>query len=582
MFKSKNLAKFVGIMLVIVCMINLVACTQTTPSEAESPAAESSNVSNEDETQDLYIIKYLRGPSGINRSDETEVGKVIKEKFNIVFEFEPYTGDWTEKAALMLAAKDYPEMLPLESDEMVSKYIKAGAALCLDDLMDEYGPDFKERFVEAIPYWRLPAEDGKTYKYETTDFNKATALNPPGDVLVRSDLLEAMGWPELESEDSWVEFLKSAMEMFPDTDGNPSVGMTVPFAEAWGVPGVASIMFEKGKYTNAAGNKSVIFDNEQNKYVDYLLNPYVKESYQFFNRLYREGILDPECFTDFYSQMVDKANSGRALSVFYCTWIAGEVNGVLRAAGKENMEYVSMPIRLNSQIENGDKRIVSSDTVNPYRSMVITQNAKYPERIMELLNWAATEEGQITLGWGIEGKHYNIVDGKRVVTEEFKEGYMNEPDYLLKQGIGLSVFSFLGLTGDVDANGQAYVVDYDPEVRNLLSSDRTKSVLNEYGWETDIDAWYSDPSTYEIFETGSTTTVSIPTNSEEGKLEEKLIEFRVKRVPELIMASDEAEFDALWDKLVEDYNALNPQTVIDMYNSIYAERSAQLEKLKVK
>jgi putative aldouronate transport system substrate-binding protein len=63
------------------------------------------------------------------------VGKAIYDKFNINFELISYAGDQREKQNLMLAARDYGEMVYMQRADMVQSYIKAGALI----QRDEYG-----------------------------------------------------------------------------------------------------------------------------------------------------------------------------------------------------------------------------------------------------------------------------------------------------------------------------------------------------------------------------------------------------------------------------------------------------------
>ena len=78
------------------------------------------------------IQLIVSASQSLSRSDETEIGKVIKDKFNIVFEYLPVNDD-AEKQSLMLATGDFPEILRLEGNDMVQDYVKAGALVGLDD-----------------------------------------------------------------------------------------------------------------------------------------------------------------------------------------------------------------------------------------------------------------------------------------------------------------------------------------------------------------------------------------------------------------------------------------------------------------
>jgi ABC-type glycerol-3-phosphate transport system substrate-binding protein len=270
------------------------------------------------------------------------IGKVIKDKFNIEFEFVSMTSDAQERMNMMLAAGDYPEIMRVEGLEVMSKYIKAGAALPLDEYIAT-SSHFKDRFKDQIPLWRLTG-DGKVYNWdwlEPQQFEVGLDIN---DIGVRTDVLEQQGWPKLLSEDDWVAFLKKGLADNPTTNGQKTLGMVVPLAESWGMTGLFTMMEKGGPFIDTGDNMSTCWYFEKEKFEDFFLNRHTQENFRFFNRLYREGILDKECFTDFSSQVQEKLNSGRALSVWYTLWLAYGANNNLISSGNEKMQYINMPI----------------------------------------------------------------------------------------------------------------------------------------------------------------------------------------------------------------------------------------------
>lgn len=566
----------------IVMFVFLAACSKQGSGIAETtkPSATNDNATNSNdspspskEERPLYTIKYMYpgGTSKFKKSDETEVGKIIKEKFNIVFEMVPYAGDWGEKVNLMLAAGDYPEILPIQYNENVSKYIQAGAAIALDDYLAK-APDFTERYKNQIPYWRALAADNKLYKWETSQSDLNTNIRGL-DVAVRIDALEKQGWPKLVSEDDYVKFLKQAMIDFPETDGKKTIGMSTLFGEPWGMAGVAGIMYEKGgRYTGVAGNGGVIWNHAEQKFEDYLKNEYVLESYKFLNRLYREGILDKESFTDRSAQVQEKANSGRALSIWYGVWMTDSANKTLEKAGHPERQYITLPIRSKTQMERNEKRLIMELDLAPFNSVVITTKAKDPKRIMELVNWATSEEGQLLLQNGIEGKHYTVENGKRVPTDLLIK-HMDNPAESLE---GIGAFGFLGNDARAAKNGQPYSLEADPELRDKLAlTEKTKEAYTKLGWKNSVDYWQQ---TSVGAPSGIIPSIQIDPSSDLGQLQQKMVEHRVKNTANLIMAKDDADFQRKWESVLKEYENMNPQSVVDKYNQMYKEMIDKVKK----
>jgi len=504
-------------------------------------------------------------------SNETAIGKVIEEKFNVVFEYIPMPGVLNDTVNMLLTTGDYPELIGMTGVDNISKYIDAGAAISLEPYLESM-PNFCEAYKEQIPLWRNYASKGEVCHWETGVGGDTSALvaSIPGDIVVRSDALEACGWPELNSASDWTAFLKEAMEKLPETNGQPTIGLTTSFAEAWGLQGVAAIGYEKGEYTSAAaGNNAIIWNHAENKFVDYFLNEESIESVKWFNQLYREGLLDTECFTDLYQQTVDKTKSGRPLAVWYSVWAWGEANTIFEEAGHPEMVYVAAPFQLDSQYEEGQRRFMGRSITNFSDIYCITKNCEQPERIIEILEWACTEEGQCLLQGGVEGVTYNTVDGKREITDEYFENWNN---YTWKMPVGLAYeFRFLPSLSGLASDGVSYNLD-SRELQLRRQSERSRQAITEMGW----DKWYDMENHLPVEIDPNATGATIDTTSEASRIETQLIDFRVKAYARLIMepTSDE-EFDALFEELKADYMKLQPEKVLEAYTAAYEANLAK-------
>ncbi|MBP1988815.1 extracellular solute-binding protein [Paenibacillus eucommiae] len=565
----------------IIILVFVMACSSSTktPDSSASPGGKdsTSTPTGSHSTKKEYTIKVLSQVKGqIKRSDETKIGRIIKEKFNIVFEFVQTSGNYADKLNLMLAGGDYPEIVSIKDNDTFDKYVRAGALLDLEDFVKNT-PDFAERYSKQIPLWRLSAFDGKLYKWEAgvpVDFkNNVEVL----DVGVRIDALKQQGWPNLLSTDDYIKFLKKALEDNPTTNGQKTLGMVVPFAEPWGMQGIGGIMYEKGgRYSTAAGNLGVIWNQVEGKYEDYMKNEYVKESIEFFNKLYREGILDKDAFTDKGDQVSEKLNSGRVLSLWYVVSGITETNQGLITAGQPELQYINMPVRSMKQMERNEKRQIRVEDTRPFAIFAITKNAKHPERIEELLAWAASEEGRILLQSGVEGDEYTIENGKRVPTDAYKK-LLHDAD--AARSIGFGLFTFLGDVYSNAPDGVPYSMSLDPMIQDeLILTPGMKDAYTQLGWANSKEYFLE---TGEAAPTGIAGTISIDTTSALGALHQKIVDFRTKNFAKLIITpkSDE-EFEQLYQSIISEYEKLKPETIVDEYNRLYKEKQAQLDQLK--
>ena len=303
---------------------------------------------------------------------------------------------------------------------------------------------------------------------------------------------------------------------------------------------------------------------------DYFLNVDSYESLKFFNKCYREGILDVESFTDKYQQTVDKMKSGRALAAWYAVWPMGDANTGFTQAGHPEMKYVTVPFQTNTQYDKGEKRVIPVSTTNNAEACVITKNAKDPARIMEFLNWVLSDEGQILLQSGVEGKSYVIKDGKRELTDEALKNFDDTASDWKKQ-IGLAYeYRFLpALTGNAN-DGVPYNMN-TVDVQMKIMDDRQK-LTDE---KLELNAFLEKLFFKTVDFVGS---VTVDPKTDIGKVGPKLVDFRNKVSAKLIMAKTEEQFEQVWKKAVEDYNKLQPEKVIDEYNSLYQKQMSTITK----
>lgn len=143
-----------------------------------------------------------------------------------------------------------------------------------------------------------------------------------------------------------------------------------------------------------------------------------KAMYQFLNRCYEAGILDPESFTqsddDFYTKLYD----GRGLVTV--SWVSSGFaawNALLAENGQAGGEWAPLPVPESTIGVSG------LPGVDPLRKGIAISAAAadepYFDRLLAFLDWAIySEEGQTLTIWGVEGITFEqTTEGKAYLPE---------------------------------------------------------------------------------------------------------------------------------------------------------------------
>ena len=148
-----------------------------------------------------------------------------------------------------------------------------------------------------------------------------------------------------------------------------------------------------------------------------------KNMVEFYNKLWTEGLVDKESYSQDQTQAAAKVNAGQV------GFVARAQNTQWMGAAAEN--YVQCPVLEGPY---GDRALINVESnVQMTGVAVITTANKYPEATMRWLDYFYSEEGTVLCRLGIEGESYEVVDGKYQLLDNIK----NNPDGLtLDQALG--------------------------------------------------------------------------------------------------------------------------------------------------
>lgn len=279
----------------------------------------------EGEEKEVITLRVMgeTGMDGISTDDA--VGRYIKEKLGIVLE---YTNVSTDRLKVMASGGDLPDIVELHNGDIdVKNLIDAGSLWAMDDWLAENGDNLKEKLPDALKYSKDIIGGGSTYFIPTNVQTENKDLpNKNGFVgfFTRWDYYKELGYPDVSTEDKYLDVLKQMVDAHPTTADGKKVYALSGWSD-WGIwPYMISYPFDMG-YTNSGNNQFI--NNETGEFEDMFTvedGPLWK-ALSFYNKAYRMGIMDPEAFTMKNSQYDDKIKNGEVLVCNY-NWTQPDKN----------------------------------------------------------------------------------------------------------------------------------------------------------------------------------------------------------------------------------------------------------------
>lgn len=527
----------------------------------------------ESDANEPAVIKMV-GSDGYGNaysSLDSDLGKLIFDATGVEIQFVPGgSGDAFEAAMMMLAAQDWGDydIINTATTDAIMKYIDADAFINLDDYADQL-PNFFSYSADLIPLWRNYSSNGGLYVWQAGP-EQTGLVNTPLDIAVRCDVLEACGYPDLDTIDDWIEFLKQAKELFPEQNGEPTVAMSFFWGNSIG-PLVSTYLSRHSGYQHPLKTTALI-DVENEQFIPLITNDYEKDALDFYNTMYIEGLMDPDAWIDDFGEQQTKMNAGTALTVHFTTWIINDANAAADARGQSEQHYIACPIRLQiAENEGRNVRYESITSLRPDDTRGILASSENIEACLKLIEFFSSEESTIRAQWGEEGIEYTVNDdGKMVLTEEFSAimNSENATDYLKQRGIDQWSRCFPNRTFALLSNGQPARFQIDPDYIMANASETQLKAYEGMGYANMVSPWtdseHFDFMPYDI--TNYTAAVALDASSEVAKTEEKIVAYLDTMIPQIINSETKDDFEARYAETCEQALALGLEDVVAAYN----------------
>jgi len=292
-------------------------------------------------------------------------------------------------------------------------------------------------------------------------------------------------------------------------------------------------------------------------------SPQALEIVLFFNRLYREGLYDPEAFIlDRGTWYGSKVATARTLSFFGGWWMAWNTHALsyepAGIPGAENMNFVTIPFRVSPNQRHRPNLVAIGRAGN--RSAIITDSASdsVARAAMRLFDYLAIPENNFAVMNGVEGVMWDFVDGSPVMRPEFKERWRaGEGDAMFSAETGLRLYhQIIGTDIGMSPWDTYWILKDDPVVMDDARAAERDAALGAY--------WFDS------FPTGGIGGAGPP---EIAMLYTRINEMFHNDLYIAIMAGSEAEAITAWEEYIV---ALEEVGLVDLETFANEERNRRL------
>lgn len=329
-------------------------------------------------TFDWYInYSWYTTPWGQNI-----VSKAITDETGVSINFIVPTGSETQKLDAMIASDTLPDFITLGWWEtQVQTMIDEDLVYALNLLADEYDMYFYQVAEEQVISW-YREEDGNLYcypnsSYTTTDYENGKSGGSNQNFLVRKDIYEAIGSPDMTTPEGFVDAIQKAVAMFPEIDGEPLIPIGADEFSSLGC----------NSFDQYLQNFLAIPYEENGEYYDRYLDLDYITWLKTFRELNEMGYLSNEIFVDKRVQLEEKMAQGR----YFCLVYQGsdiQASQKTLYAKDPNSIYIAVDGPKNA---NGDDPVLPSTGINGWTITLISKNCEDPERAISFLSYMMSD-----------------------------------------------------------------------------------------------------------------------------------------------------------------------------------------------
>ena len=501
------------------------------------------------------------------------IAKEIERLIGVKWNFGEITG--VDMAQTIVASGDLPDILQVVETSLVEPMIEAGHVKDMDPYLDKL-PNIVNNASTMINYSRqhMSAGTGGFYAIMNQVIEEQIGGSPIGPYLLM-DYLEELNYPEINDLYDVLDVLAEMVKRHPENaDGQKVYGVTM--WHDWGLFGYVIIHQQINGVMEIDPNRMYMVDLKGAKY-ERLINPLDDDhpmwlDGKWYNTAHRMGILDPETFTQNYEAALQKYDSFRIICPLLSWTTYKPISLRVQEGGKGYVRIMMSDAPQYSYLKGETSPFGSIGHI-----MFVSEKTKVLDAVLRYLDFIYSEEGARIMLSGIEGVHWERLDGGKIAAkDEYIDQLMNNPTWIEDTGIR-KWGNYLGING-YDGNGQPFNVGSQPDVAKLLLHPFQREYYELQGYQTEDEIW--DARKSKVFINGALNAFIPTPPTEITRVDSMLSEYLYAALAELWLAEDDAEFNRIKAEIKSELIKMGIEGQIEYWEGALASSREAIAKLK--
>lgn len=499
---------------------------------------------------------------------DTDVWKEVEKLANVDIEYTYYDD---EKFNILLSGDELPDLIFSSIAERLPDIIAGGLALDLTPYLETYtninSDAFKTRNeVIAANYG---GDDKALYflgDYMGVELVGGGTENLRG-INARWDWYKEAGAPMITNVDEYIELLETMVAAHPTTENGDKVyamGVAGTSLSSWRTFGCFTAPSLTNPWTFGGYQYMEAFEDGTliNGYTDTERSAFWTSMY-FFNQLWNKGLLDPDSFTMTGDQRKEKSANGQYAAEN--GWAEGDLYSAMKADDPDTLAGI---VNIPNEMSLFFADYVQAAGYFPSYAVWVSAKTEKVDAVLGLLDLMHKPETQRLLDSGIEGVHWDYVDGVPTPKQETIDLRNAGGDEWAKTGIEQDFYVEMFQPSFKCEDGYTISVFESDEIKIAALNPLQKDVADFY--EVDYPAQAMQKLAEEgkvvtmancFSELNQSCTETIPTDIQ--RILEQCNEVLFQAVPELVQAADEATFNAKQAEVLAQLESIGEKTAWD-------------------